>query len=88
MSTIWLSHDVSQMQKAGLTDISTIVVGNKADLEDLRIVPKETAEQVFEGVYCVGIYCCFNSLPFRNARHKALRQVCTLDIMYARLFTC
>ena len=30
----------------GLTDISIMVVGNKADLEDLRMVPKEAAEQV------------------------------------------
>ena len=49
---IIISDMMSQMQKAGLTDISIIVVGNKADLEDLRIVPKETAQQVIEGVYC------------------------------------
>lgn len=35
----------STLMEAGLTDISIIVVGNKADLEDLRIVPKETAQQ-------------------------------------------
>lgn len=32
----------------GLTNISIMVVGNKADLEELRLVPKEMAEQVSE----------------------------------------
>lgn len=33
------------LMEAGLTDIGIMVVGNKADLEDLRVVPKEMLEQ-------------------------------------------
>ncbi len=33
------------LSQAGLTDIGIMVVGNKADLEDLRVVPKEMLEQ-------------------------------------------
>ncbi len=32
--------------QAGLDDVSVMVVGNKADLEDLRVVPQEAAAQV------------------------------------------
>lgn len=32
--------------KAGVTDVDTVIIGNKQDLEELRVVPKETAEQV------------------------------------------
>lgn len=28
-------------------DVSIMVVGNKADLEELRVVPEEAAEQVY-----------------------------------------
>lgn len=32
--------------KAGVTGVDTVIIGNKQDLEELRVVPKETAEQV------------------------------------------
>ncbi len=30
----------------GLDDVSVVIVGNKADLEDMRVVPEEAAAQV------------------------------------------
>ena len=58
----------------GLLDISTMVVGNKADLEELRTVPKETAEQVDievkQGVHVYKLSCilvCHSKL--QNPKH-------------------